>query len=351
MGGVTFPTIDRMSGAGFPKIELHVHLEGTVRPAALLEIARRNGVALPAASAGELEETYRFRDFPHFLQVWWMTTGALRTERDFRQVVTDYAAEAAGYGAVYLEGIFSPSEPATRGVSYEEVFAGYCDGAQEAWEEHGVRVALTPDVVRGFPAEAASQTVAHAIAHAHRGIVGVGLGGSESEYPPQLYQEVFRLVKEAGLGSVPHAGEADDAASVRSAIEVLGADRIRHGIRAADDPGLLRELAARGIVLDVCPTSNLRTGVVASAAEHPLPALLAAGVACTVNTDDPAMFGTDLEAEHAAAAAIGATPEQAYQAGVAGALCDEATRARLRAIGERHRWGTGGSAQVAPGSR
>jgi len=209
---------------------------------------------LPAASAGELEQIYRFRDFPHFLQVWWMTTGALRTERDFRQVVTDYAAEAAGHGAVYLEGIFSPSEPATRGVSYEEVFAGYGDGVQEAWEKHGVVVRLTPDIVRGFPAEAASQTVAHAIAHARRGIVGVGLGGSESEYPPQLYQEVFRTVKEAGLGSVPHAGEADDAASVRSAIEVLGADRIRHGIRAADDPGLLTELAARDIVLDVCAT-------------------------------------------------------------------------------------------------
>ena len=351
MGGVTFPAIGELSGAAVPKIELHVHLEGTVRPATLLEIAGRNGVSLPAGTVGELEQIYRFRDFPHFLQVWWMTTGALRTERDFRQVVTDYAAEAASHGAVYLEGIFSPSEPATRGVSYEEVFAGYCDGAQQAWEEHGVTVALTPDIVRGFPAEAASQTVAHSIAHAHRGIVGVGLGGSESEYPPQLYQEVFRLVKEAGLGSVPHAGEADDAASVRSAIEVLGADRIRHGIRAADDPGLMRELAARGIVLDVCPTSNLRTGVVASLVEHPLPALLAAGVACTVNTDDPAMFGTDLETEFATAAAIGGTAEQAYQAGLAGALCDDATRARLRDIGARQGWGTGGTGQAGPGSR
>ncbi len=344
---MTFPKI----GATFPKIELHVHLEGTVRPAALLEIARRNGVPLPAATIGELEQIYKFRDFPHFLQVWWMTTGALRTERDFRQVVTDYAAEAAAHGAVYLEGIFSPSEPATRGVSYEEVFAGYCDGAQEAWEKHGVRVRLTPDIVRGFPDEAARQTVRHSIAHARRGIVGVGLGGSESEYPPQLYLEAFRLAREAGLGSVPHAGEADAAASVRSAVEVLGADRIRHGIRAADDPGLLRELAARGIVLDVCPTSNLRTGVVADLAEHPLPALLAAGVACTVNTDDPAMFGTDLGAEHATAGRIGATPERAYQAGVAGALCDEATRADLRAIGERAAWPAAGSGQVPPVSR
>ncbi len=335
----------------FPKIELHVHLEGTVRPATLLEIANRNGVSLPAESVAELEQIYRFRDFPHFLQVWWMTTGALRTERDFRQVVTDYAAEAARYGAVYLEGIFSPSEPATRGVSYEEVFAGYCDGAQEAWERHGVRVALTPDIVRGFPEEAATQTVRHSIANAHRGVVGVGLGGSESDYPPELYEGVFRLVKDGGLGSVPHAGEADDAASVRSAIEVLGADRIRHGIRAADDPGLMRELAGQGIVLDVCPTSNLRTGVVASLAEHPLPALLAAGVACTVNTDDPAMFGTDLGAEHAMAAAIGATPAQAYQAGLAGALCDEPVKRWLREIGERSGLTVSGFDQAPPADR
>src|SRR5262245_31305525 len=160
----------RMGRMSYPKIELHVHLEGTVRPAALLGFAGRNGVALPADSVEELARIYAFSDFRHFLDVWWMTTGALRTERDFRQVVVDYAAEAASHGAVYLEGIFSPSEPASRGVAYAEVFAGYCDGAQEAWESHGVRVRLTPDIVRGFPIEAADETVTHAIANVSRGI-------------------------------------------------------------------------------------------------------------------------------------------------------------------------------------
>jgi len=322
----------------YPKIELHVHLEGTVRPAALLRIARRNGVGLPADSVEELTAIYEFRDFPHFLEIWWLTTGALRTERDFRQVVADYAAEAAGYGAVYLEGIFSPSEPARRGVSYEEVFAGYCDGAAEAWESHGVQVALTPDIVRGFPLEAAEETVSHSIAFADRGVVGVGLGGAEGEYPPELYERAFARARDAGLGSVPHAGEAEGPASVRGAMDVLGADRIRHGIRAAEDRGLLGELAARGIVLDVCPTSNLRTGVVRSLAEHPLPELLGAGVRCTVNTDDPAMFGTDLESEHAAARRLRASPRDIYEAGMVGALCDEPTRSRLRQILDRHDW-------------
>jgi aminodeoxyfutalosine deaminase len=327
----------------YPKIELHVHMEGTVRPAALLEIARRNGVGLPADSVEELTAFYEFRDFRHFLDVWWLTTGALRTERDFRQIVVDYAAEAAVYGAVYVEGIFSPSEPATRGVPYDEVFAGYCDGAQQARESHGVRVCLTPDIVRGFPVEAAEQTVRHSIANAGRGIVGVGLGGAEAQYPPELYERVFALARDRGLGSVPHAGEAEGPASVRGAMDILGADRIRHGIRAVEDVGLLRELAARRIVLDVCPTSNVRTGVVRSLAEHPLPALLGAGISATVNTDDPAMFGTDLESEHVAARRLGASPRANYDAGVLGALCDEQTRARLRRIGDEHDWAAEGA--------
>jgi aminodeoxyfutalosine deaminase len=322
----------------FPKIELHVHLEGTVRPRALLEIARRNGVALPATSAEELAKVYEFRDFSHFLEVWLMTTGALRTERDFRQVVVDYAAVAAAHGAVYLEGIFSPSEPAGRGVPYEEIFAGYCDGAAQAWEEHGVRVALTPDISRGYPIEEAEETVTHALANAGRGVVGIGLGGGEAEYPPLLYERAFARAREGGLGSVPHAGEADGPASVRGALDVLGADRIRHGIRAAEDAALLGDIVDRGIVLDVCPISNVRTGVVRSLAEHPLPALVAAGVLCTINTDDPAMFGNDLGMEHAAAQRLGASPEASYAAGVHGALCDEPTRAELLRIGAAYDW-------------
>lgn len=327
-----------MFGVNYPKIELHVHLEGTVRPAALLTFARRNGVSLPADSVQDLARIYEFRDFRHFLDVWWMTTGALLTERDFRQVVVDYAAEAASHGAVYLEGIFSPSEPAGRGVSYEEVFAGYCDGAQEALERYGVQVRLTPDIVRGFPDEAAELTVRHAVANAHRGVVGIGLGGPEGDYPPELYERVFAQARDGGLGSVPHAGEADGPTSVRGALDVLRADRIRHGIRAVEDPALLHELADRGTVLDVCPISNLRTGVVRALADHPLPELLAAGILCTINTDDPAMFGSDLGTEHAAALRLGVSARDCYTAGVTGARCDETTRAELSRIGAEFDW-------------
>jgi aminodeoxyfutalosine deaminase len=322
----------------YPKIELHVHLEGTVRPKTLLEIAKRNDYALPAETEEGLQALYDFRDFAHFIDVWILTTNALRTADDFRQVVTDYAEEAASHGAVYIEGIFSPAERVARGVRWEDIFGGYCDGAQEARELHGVEVRLTPDMVRGHPLEEGKEVVRHAAAYRDRGVVGVGLGGLEAEFPPEPYEPAFALARELGLASVPHAGEVAGPPSVRGALEQLGADRIRHGVRVAEDPGLLREVADRRVVLDVCPISNLRTRAVASLDEHPLPQLVAAGALCSISTDDPAMFGTDLSQDYDAAVALGLDPEVAYAAGLEGALCEEDTKARLITIGAEFDW-------------
>jgi aminodeoxyfutalosine deaminase len=218
------------------------------------------------------------------------------------------------------------------------VFTGFCDGAQQAREEHRVEVRLTPDIPRGRPLEAAMLTARYAVKYRDRGVVGLGLGGPEAQYPPEPYAPAFALARDGGIGSVPHAGEAAGPASIRGALDALGADRIRHGIRAVDDPGLVRELAGRGTVLDVCPISNLRTGVVASLAVHPLPDLVAAGVRCSVSTDDPAMFGTDLTADYAAARQLGVSAQACYQAGLHGALCDEPTRAALRRAGVACDW-------------
>ena len=322
----------------YPKIELHVHLEGTVRPRTLLEIAGRNDYALPVETEEELEALYDFRDFRHFVEVWVLTTNALRTEADFRQVVTDYAAEAAAHGAVYVEGIFSPAERVRRGVGWDEIFSGYCDGAAEARDLHGVEVRLTPDIIRGFPLEDAEQTVRYCAKYRERGIVGVGLGGLEAEFPPEPYEPAFTLARELGLASVPHAGEVAGPSSVRGALEVLGADRLRHGIRAVEDRGLLREIAGRRVVLDVCPISNIRTRAVASLDEHPLPQLVEAGALCSISTDDPAMFGTDLSRDCDAAVALGLDPREFYAAGLEGALCDPATKGRLQAVGDSFDW-------------
>jgi aminodeoxyfutalosine deaminase len=325
----------------YPKIELHVHLEATIQPETLLAIAKRNGEALPADTAEGLRELFQFRDFDHFIEVWILTTNCLRTEEDFRQVVVDYAAEAKRHGAVYLEAIFSPIERTWRGVSWDEIFTGYCDGAQEARELHGVEVLLTPDITRSAPIDNAFTLIRHAARYRDRGIVAVGLGGEEARFPNEPFAPAFEAARSEGLGSVPHAGEVAGPASVRSALDLLAPDRLRHGIRAIEDPELVRELADRGLVLDVTPVSNVRTGVVGSLEEHPLPRLVEAGVRCTVSTDDPVMFDTDLTREYAAVEALGLDPRSLYETALAGALCDEATRARLREVGAAFSWSGG----------
>ena len=329
----------------FPKIELHVHLEGTVRPHTLLEIARRNDYPLPADSVEELARLYEFRDFAHFIEVWVLTTNALQRAEDFRQVVVDYAAEAATHAAVYVEGIFSPAERVRRGVAWDEVYAGFTEGAQEARELHGVDVALTPDIPRGFTQEEARATVDYAVRY---GLAGVGLGGLEAEFPPEPYADVFQHAKAEGLASVPHAGEVVGPPSVWGALEALDADRIRHGIRAVEDPALVRELAARGIVLDVCPISNLRTRAVRSLEEHPLRQLVDAGVLCSISTDDPAMFDTDLSRDYEAARSLGLDPRRAFEAGIAGALQDDPFKSRLHEIGDRFDWSANGAGPAVP---
>ncbi|MQA27790.1 MAG: adenosine deaminase, partial [Micromonosporaceae bacterium] len=175
------------------------------------------------------------------------------------------------------------------------------------------------------------------VKYADRGIVGLGVGGIEAGHSLAPFARCLDIARDAGLGIVPHAGESAGPESIREALD-LGAHRLRHGIRAVDDPALLAEIADREIVLDVCPTSNLRTRVTPSLDAHPLPTLVAAGALCSISTDDPAMFNTDLGLEHAVAARLGVTAEAAYRAGLAGALCDEQTRSRLVALGERTHW-------------
>lgn len=341
------PRVQRATGLPCPKIELHVHLEGTIAPRTLLDIARRNGEPLPVDTVDELQELYEFRDFDHFIEVWKLTTNCLRTADDFRRVVVDYAAEAARHGAVYIEGIFSPIERTWRGVSWDTMFSGYCDGAQQALEDHGVSVRLTPCITRAASLDDAHALVAHAAKYRDRGVVGVGLGGDEALYPPEPFAPAFRDAKDAGLGSVPHAGEVTGPESIRGAIHALDADRVRHGIRAIEDPALVDEIVSRGIVLDVAPVSNLRTGAVRTLDEHPLPDLLEAGVRCSVSTDDPAMFDTDLTREYEAVRAMGIDARDLFEFAMAGALCDDTTRAWLATILDSFQWSSAASTEAA----
>ena len=312
----------------WPKIELHVHLEGTIEAPTLLRLAARNGVGLPARSEAELRDWMRFRDLEHFVAVWKAVTSVLQRAEDFRELLVDYAEAAARLGAVYIEAIFSPVELTYLGVGWDEIFTGYCDGIAEARERHRTEVRLTPDITRGVSSNDAVVAAQAAVRYRERGVVGLGLGGiAEERYGPEQYRAAFSLARSHGLGLVPHVGDFAGPAAVRRVIDELAPERIRHGIRAADEPALLNELTQRGTVLDVCLTSNLRTGTVPSLREHPLPTLLAAGVPCSVSTDNPALFETDLEREHRLASRLGASPRTLFAAGLTCALCDSGTRA------------------------
>jgi aminodeoxyfutalosine deaminase len=327
-----------MTASGVPKIELHVHLEATLRPRALFEMAARNRYALPVQDETELAELYRFRDFDHFLALWATVTPAIQRYSDFRRIVVGYAEEAAVHGAVYIEGIFTPVERVSGGATWDEVFAGFCDGAEEASERFGVEIRLTTDIPRNLGVDVALETARHAVKYRDRGVVGLGLGGPEASFPPEPFERAFLVARDGGVGSVPHAGEAAGPESIWGALDVLHADRIRHGIRAVEDGMLLEELATRSIVCDVCPVSNLRTGVVDSLETHPLPALSEAGVLCSISTDDPAMFDTDLTRDYDVAARLGCSPRRAFRAGLVGALCDDETRAGLQLIYDEFPW-------------
>ncbi len=289
-----------------PKVELHLHLEGAIRPATLLELARKHGVELPANDVQGISEWYRFRDFPHFIEAWLVINSCLRDGADFVRVTRELGETAASENARYLQVTFVPSTHLRfHGVPFDEVWGGVQEGAAQAEQAHGVKMQFVPDFPRNLRLGGdglVEATAEWAIAHRERGIVALGLGGYEVGNPPELFQEVFAHAKANGLRAWPHAGETEGPASIWGAVNALGADRIAHGIRAVEDPALVAHLAENRIGCDVCPTSNVRLGVYGSLAEHPIRQLIDAGVPVTINSDDPPMFNTTLTDEFRAMA-------------------------------------------------
>ena len=293
--------LDRLIVA-MPKAELHVHLEGTVRAETLRALAARHGVDLPAADDEQLRRFYEFRDFPHFIDVFRTVCECLREPNDFERVVLDLGEEAARQNIRYLEVFFSP-EPHVRrrGISFEAMLGGMNAGRAEVRRRHGIEMRWIADGVRD--ADSGGFSVTQTVEWLKRlapdqGVLGLGLGGNEVGYPPAPFAEAFVAARRAGLRVVAHAGETTGPETIWATIKELGAERIGHGIRAIEDDELVAYLTETGIPLEVCPTSNLRTGVVASADAHPFRALDDAGVFVTVNSDDPPMFGTTLTDEY-----------------------------------------------------
>ncbi len=281
-----------------PKVELHVHLEGSMRPAVLLALARRNGVSLPADDEAGLQRWFRFKDFGQFVDVYLTCSRSLRAPEDFQLLMLDVIAQQAAQNVVYSEIHFTISTHVAAGAVAGEVRQALDEAMAEGERRHGVAVKLIPDIVRNMDVGRADVTLEWALAGQGRGVVALGLSGIEAGFPNEPFRRHFAAAAAAGLHRVAHAGEHAGPASVRSVLEVCEPERIGHGVRAVEDPSLVAELAARGIPLEVCPSSNVCLGVVPSLAEHPFDRLRRGGAVVTVNSDDPPFFDTDLSREY-----------------------------------------------------
>ncbi|WP_369201670.1 adenosine deaminase [Streptomyces sp. PU-14G] len=276
--------------APIPKAELHLHIEGTLEPELAFALAERNGVALPFASQDELRAAYSFQDLQSFLDLYYALMTVLRTEDDFADLADAYLARAREQGVRHAEIFFDPQAHTARGVPLGTVVRGLARALDAAPEKHGVTTRLIMCFLRDESADSALRTFEDARPHLDR-ITAVGLDSAEVGNPPAKFREVFELARAAGLKCVAHAGEEGPPAGVWEALDVLGVDRVDHGVRSLEDPGLVARLAADQVPLTVCPLSNLRLRVVDRLADHPLPAMLEAGLMVTVNSDDPSYFG------------------------------------------------------------
>lgn len=282
-----------------PKVELHVHLEGAVLPETLLNLARTHQVELPARDLDGIREFYTFTDFDHFVRVYMKINDCLKAPEDAGLITEELGNEAARQNIRYLEVTISPGTlTLIHGHSFQGIYREIKAGAERARERHGVRMQFIVDVIRDMPPDVREAGARFAIEAQGDGVVALGLGGTESRYPPEQFTDLFDMARDAGLPSVPHAGETAGPESIWGALNLLHAVRIGHGVRAVEDPALVDYLVEKQIPLEISPTSNMCIGVFDSWEDHPMRVLYDAGVPVTVNSDDPPMFNTTLTQEY-----------------------------------------------------
>ncbi len=275
---------------GLPKAELHLHIEGSLEPEQMFELARRNRIAIPFKSVEELRGAYSFSRLQDFLDIYYQGADVLRTEEDFRDLALAYFDRAAADNVRHAEIFFDPQTHTDRGIPFGVVADGLLAGMEEAERRHGLTSKLILCFLRHLDEEAALATLAAADPWLGR-IAGVGLDSSEVGHPPAKFARVFARAGEMGLLRVAHAGEEGPPTYVHEALDMLHVDRLDHGNRALEDPDLVTRLARSAMTLTVCPLSNLKLCVVDDIAAHPIEAMLRLGIRATINSDDPAYFG------------------------------------------------------------
>ncbi|MGA9529342.1 MAG: adenosine deaminase [Terriglobales bacterium] len=279
-----------------PKAELHLHLEGSIEPATLLELRQRHG--MEGATLGEVEQLYKFTDFAGFLLAFKDVTGHLRTPEDYELIVYRLMERLKAQNVLHAEVTVSAGVCLWRKQDFAAIFEGLERGRERGQKDFGISLLWIFDAVRQFGAEKAQAVVDLAIQFRDRNVAAFGIGGDEIKGPPELFAEVFARAAEHGLHLVAHAGESAGPESIWGALN-LKAERIGHGLTAAQDPELVEELAQRQIPIEVCVTSNLRTGCCADLSQHPVRRYFDEGLMLTLNSDDPAMFRSSLVEEYA----------------------------------------------------
>lgn len=302
MSATTATSLDDFITA-LPKVELHVHLEGSMRPATLLALADKHRLSELTRPLEEIRSWYAFRDFPHFLDVYRHAVQVLRDDDDFALLAAETIRTLARQNVRYAEVNFSLCDHLERGIPAEVVFAGLEKGRTQAESEHDITIRWVPDFPGDFGVESGTKTLDAVLAHGPASVVGFSIGGMEVDRDP--FADLFTRARAHGLRSLPHAGETEGPDRVWSAIHALGADRIGHGISSMSDPLLVDYLREYQLPLDVSPTSNLCTRSVGSLKDHPLPHMIAEGLLVTLNSDDPPMFNTSLTGEYRTAARMG----------------------------------------------
>lgn len=288
--------------AGLPKAELHVHIEGTLEPAFLVDRAAKHAVDLPYATVDDARAAYRFESLGDFLDLYYRGTAVLRDEDDFHDLASAYFVRARRHNVLRAEVFFDPQAHTRRGVPFATVIGGLSRAVRAARTDLGMSAALILCFLRDLGPDDAHRTLDQALDH-RDAFIGVGLDSAERGHPPSPFAPVFARARAEGLRVVAHAGEEGPADYIRQALDELGAERIDHGVRCLEDPDLVARLARDGIPLTVCPLSNVRLGVVTDMARHPLRDLMDAGLKVTVNSDDPAYFGGYIDENYRTAAA------------------------------------------------
>lgn len=324
--------------ARLPKVELHLHLEGTLEPEMAFELGARNGVPLPYASAREMRAAYRFTDLRSFLDIYYESCSVLVTEQDFHDLTRAYLDRAAADNVRHVEPFFDPQTHAAHGVPYSVVVAGIRRALDEGAERHGITSRLILCVLRDLSADSALATLEEALADGTP-VDGIGLDSGEVGNPPSKFAEVFARARTAGLHAVAHAGEEGPPSYISDSLDLLRAERIDHGVRCLEDRALVERLARDRVCLTVCPNSNVALRIVDRMRNHPLRTMLCDGLAVTVNSDDPAYFSGYI-GENYRAVAEALDLDDAHlvmlaRNAVEGSFADEGRKAELLAELER----------------